>query len=723
MADNNRQPPHDQRKVRLTKLEKIRAEGVHPYPDRFSRTHAIAQARMLKPGTEGVRTAGRIVLVRVMGKLTFAHIQDIEAKIQISLRRDVLGAERYKRFKQFTDIGDFIGVEGKIFLTKTGELTIDVSDFTLLSKALRPLPEKWHGLADVEACYRQRYLDLIMNEETRRRFVLRSRVISAIRGFLDVGGFVEVDTPVIQTRPSGARARPFITHHNALDMSAYLRIAPETYLKRLIVAGFDKVYEFARCFRNEGMDPSHLQDFTMLEYYCAYWNYEDNIVFTEKLVRHVVREIFGALKVKHGDREMDFDGEWPRMSFRELILRDAGIDIEKSGTIEALRGVIREKGIEIENVESLNRAALIDSLYKKVSQPNIINPLFLVGYPIELSPLARRSEANPAVTDRFQLVVNGREIVNAYSELIDPIDQRKRFEEQARMLASGDEEAMPMDEDYLLAMEYGMPPNSGWGMGIDRFVALLADCDNLRDVVLFPLMKPIHSESERRAWASDPAPRNTAKQEEGECEKGALPPPGGVETVDIDDAGITRERAMELLLDNISTDVLRKHCLASGAVMKALAERLGKNAEVWEIAGLVHDLDFDRVQEPDKHTLETAEILRGEGADPALVQAVLAHNAEGLAPHGVERKTDFDYALTCAEAITGLVVATALIQPDKKLASVKSASVVKRMKKKDFARKVSREAIMFCEKIGLTVEEFADISLRAMQGISDDLGL
>ncbi len=715
MADNNRQLPHDQRKVRLTKLDNIRAEGVHPYPDRFSRTHTIAQARLLEPDTEGVRTAGRIVLVRVMGKLTFAHIQDIEAKIQISLRRDVLGAEKYNWFKQFIDIGDFIGVEGKIFLTKTGELTIDVSDFTLLSKALRPLPEKWHGLVDIETCYRQRYLDLIMNEETRRRFALRSRVVSATRNFLDAGGFVEVDTPVIQTRPSGARARPFVTHHNALDISAYLRIAPETYLKRLIVAGFDRVYEFARCFRNEGMDPSHLQDFTMLEYYCAYWNYEDNINFTEKLVRHVVRKVFGTLKIKHGDREINFDGEWPRMSFRELILRDAGIDIEKLDTIEALRGAVKEKGIEVEDVESLNRAALIDTLYKKVSQPSIINPLFLVGYPIELSPLARRSEANPAVTDRFQLVVNGREIVNAYSELIDPIDQRKRFEEQARMLASGDEEAMPMDEDYLLAMEYGMPPNSGWGMGIDRFVALLADCDNLRDVVLFPLMKSLRSESECRA-RSESVPDAVEK---APSEKS----PGEVETVDIDDAGITRERAMELLHDNISTDVLRKHCLASAAVMKALAERLGKNADVWEIAGLVHDLDFDRVQEPDKHTLETAEILRREGADPALVQAVLAHNAEGLAPHGIERKTDFDYALTCAEAITGLVAATALIQPDRKLASVKPESVVKRMKKKDFARKVSREAIMLCEKIGLTVEDFADISLRAMQGISDDLGL
>ncbi len=702
MTQNNPSSKNDQRAVRLEKLQKMRDEGTQPFPDRYECTHDIKAACDLKPG-DTVRTAGRIMLSRNMGKLTFAHIQDLGAKIQVCLQRDLVGAEAYKWFGKMADIGDFVGVEGEIFHTKTGELTIRVKDYIFLSKSLHPLPEKWHGLVDIEACWRQRYLDLIMNDETRKRFLFRSKLISTMRRFLDDNGFVEVETPIIQTKPSGARARPFITHHNSLDMVAYLRIAPETYLKRLIVGGFNRVYEFARCFRNEGMDPSHLQDFTMLEYYSAYWNYEDNIAFTQKFVKYIIGELFGTLKIRCGENEINFDGEWPRMSFRELILRDSGIDIAEFEAAEPMCAAIKARGIEIESIDELNIAALTDQLYKKVSQPKLIDPLFLTGHPIELSPLARCNDENAKITDRFQLVINGWEVVNAYSELIDPIDQCRRFEDQARMKEEGDDEAMPMDEDYLTAMEYGMPPNSGWGMGIDRFVSLLTDSANLRDVVLFPLMKPV--------GGAKPAPKQAATG------SGA---PKAEADEKIDDAGITRERALELLSQNVTGKVLRCHSLASGAVMKALAERLGRNPQVWEIAGIVHDLDFDRVQDEDRHTLETAEILRKEGAHPALVQAVLAHNAEGL---GLERKTEFDFALTCCESITGLIAATALIMPDKKLASVKAKSVVKRMKKKDFARKVNRDLVLLCEEVGLSLEEFAALGLKAMQSISDDLGL
>ncbi len=702
MTQNDLPSKNDQRAVRLEKLQKMRDEGTQPFPDRYECTHDIMKTSALKPG-DVVRTAGRIMLSRNMGKLTFAHIQDLGAKIQICLQRDLIGVDMYKWFNKMVDIGDFVGIEGEMFNTKTGELTIRVKEYTFLSKSLHPLPEKWHGLVDIETCWRQRYLDLIMNDETRKRFLFRSKLISTMRRFLDGNDFVEVETPIIQTKPSGARARPFITHHNSLDMPAYLRIAPETYLKRLIVGGFNRVYEFARCFRNEGMDPSHLQDFTMLEYYSAYWNYEDNIAFTQKLIKHIVEELYGTLKIKRGDNEINFDGEWPRMSFRELILRDSGIDIAEFDSPEPMRAAIKAKGIEIEKIDELSIAGLTDQLYKKVSQPNLIDPMFLTGHSIELSPLARRNDENAKITDRFQLVINGWEVVNAYSELIDPVDQRQRFEAQARMKDAGDDEAMPMDEDYLTAMEHGMPPNSGWGMGIDRFVSLLTDSANLRDVVLFPLMKPIGGAGPAQTPTATKSDAPTAQAEE-----------------QIDDAGITRERALELLAENITGNVLRCHCLASGAVMKALAEHLGRNPQVWEIAGIVHDLDFDRVQDEDKHTLETAEILRKEGAHPILVQAVLAHNAEGL---GLERKTQFDFALTCCESITGLVAATALIMPDKKLAGVKAKSVVKRMKKKDFARKVNRDLILLCENVGMSVEDFAEMSLKAMQSISDDLGL
>ncbi|RKY23658.1 MAG: lysine--tRNA ligase, partial [Planctomycetota bacterium] len=496
MKKQETQSLHEQRKARLAKLEDMRARGINPYPDRFERTHTTAEAAALPEGTDGVVTAGRLILVRKMGRLTFAHIRDFSGKIQIALSERTIGKEDYRRFHEHFDTGDFIGVKGRLFRTKTGELTIDVSEYAFLGKALRPLPEKWHGLRDIEACYRQRYLDLIMNEETRARFALRTKMARVMREFLDGEGFLEVDTPILQTKPSGARARPFATHHNALDMPLYLRIAPETYLKRLIIGGYDKVYEFGRCFRNEGMDPSHVQDFTMLEYYCAYWNYEDNMDFTEKFIKHVLRQALGRLTITYRGSEIDFEGEWPRVTFHDLLLKDTGIDIGRCDNAETLRKEIKKKGIEIEDIDTLSRGPLIDSLYKKISRRKLVQPTFLVAHPIDLSPLARRNDNRPEITDRFQLVVNGWEIVNAYSELVDPVDQRRRFEEQARLHAAGDEEAMPMDEDYLLAMEYGMPPISGWGLGFDRLVALLTDSDNLRDVILFPLMKPLASESQ-----------------------------------------------------------------------------------------------------------------------------------------------------------------------------------------------------------------------------------
>ncbi len=479
------------RDVRLRKLAELRARGVNPYPERFPRTHTIAEARALGPGAEGLKLAGRLMAFRDMGKLTFGAIHDQSDKIQIALNVATLGKDRYDVFQKLYDVGDFVGCEGKLFLTKRGELTLDVADYRLLGKALRPLPEKWHGLQDQELRWRQRHLDLVMNPETRERFRMRTRVVRTMREYLDAHGFEEVDTPVLVPHASGALARPFIAHHNSLDLDVYLRIAPETYLKRLIVGGYDRVYEFARCFRNEGMDPSHLQDFTMLEYYCAYWNYEDNMDFTEKLVKHVLERARGSLKVSFGGRETDFGaGAWPRKTFRELILADAGIDIDAHDTADGLRAAIGAAGIRLEDTEKLGRGNLVDALYKKVSRPKIQEPTFVTKHPLDLSPLARRNDDDPRIVDRFQLVVNAWEIVNAYSELVDPIDQRQRLEDQARLRAAGDEEAMVMEEDYLEAMEHGMPPISGWGRGIDRFVCLLTGQENLRDVVFFPLMRP-----------------------------------------------------------------------------------------------------------------------------------------------------------------------------------------------------------------------------------------
>ncbi|MFQ5654228.1 MAG: lysine--tRNA ligase [Planctomycetota bacterium] len=483
------------RAVKLEKITRLREQGVSPYPERFARTHTLAEASRLDEGTEGVRAAGRIISRREFGKLTFFDLMDIEGRLQVSLQQDEIGRESFRSFAKLVDIGDFVGVVGEIYRTRVGQITVKAGAWQLLGKTLHPLPEKYHAIADGELRTRRRYLDLIMDGESRRRFLLRGRLVRSLRSHLDESGFHEVDTPVLCTSPSGALATPFVTHHNALDMPLYLSIAPETYLKRCIVAGYDRVYEFARVFRNEGIDPSHLQDFTMLEYYVAYWNYIDNMSFTEELIRRTLAECLGSLRIEAGEESIDLGEDWARRAFGELIDEHAGIDIDKHPDAESLRAAIASRGIPLEGsgrgeIDKLGRGSLVDLLYKKMCRPKLRQPTFVTDHPIELSPLARRRDGDAAIADRFQLVVRGWEILNAYSELVDPIDQRRRLEEQARLRAAGDEEAMPMDHDYLLAMEHGMPPISGWGMGIDRFAALACGVENLRDVVLFPLMRP-----------------------------------------------------------------------------------------------------------------------------------------------------------------------------------------------------------------------------------------
>ncbi len=484
--------PNDQRAVRIEKAKQLREAGILPYAERFEKTHMLAGAKTLADGVKPVRAAGRVMAVRGFGKLTFCHLLDFSGSMQFALQKNKL-ADRFDLFMKTVDMGDFVGIEGEIITTRTGEKTIDVSSWTFLSKSLRPLPEKFHGLTDQELVYRRRYLDLITSPDHMERFKKRTQIIRTIRDFLDKNDFMEIDTPVLANKACGALAKPFITHHNALDIDVFLRIAPETYLKRAIAGGFERVYEFARCFRNEGLDASHLPDFTLLEYYCAYWNYEDNMTFTEKLLKNLLTAVCGGLGITYEGTAISFDGTWPRISFRDLIFKDCGIDINTCETKEQLLAQIKAKGITFDgdvDIAHAGRGNLVDLLYKKVSRPALVNPVFVIHHPLDLSPLARKNDANPTVVDRFQLVVNGWEIVNAYSELVDPLDQAQRFEEQARARAHGDLEAMEVDNDFLLCMEYGMPPISGWGMGVDRVIALLTNSSNLRDVVLFPLMRP-----------------------------------------------------------------------------------------------------------------------------------------------------------------------------------------------------------------------------------------
>ena len=459
------------------------------FSDQYDKKLSIHEVRALGAGTKNIQTAGRIVGMRSMGKIIFSQLYDFSGKIQLYYKKDDENSLNFKSFQKDLSIGDFIGVSGELFLTKTGELSLKIDSWSLLNKCLRPLPEKYHGLEDIELRYRRRYLDIIMNENSRHVFKKRFELIKIMRRFLEDHGYLEIETPILQNQASGALAKPFLTHHNALDMDCVLRIACETYLKRCIGAGMDKVFEFARCFRNEGISATHLQDFTMLEFYAAYWNSETMMPFVESMIRNLIENLFGKLEITLNGHKIDFSQKWPVYDYGELIQKDCGVDIFACKSKEELLAILKAKEIYIEDAKNLSLANLIDALYKKVSRPKLIHPCFLVKYPVEMAPLARRNKDNESLVDFFQLIVNGVEIVKAYSELVDPIDQRERFVSQAQARLEGDEESMPMDEDFISAMEYGFPPVTGVGIGIDRLIMILCECENIKDTVLFPLLR------------------------------------------------------------------------------------------------------------------------------------------------------------------------------------------------------------------------------------------
>jgi lysyl-tRNA synthetase class 2 len=442
----------------------------------------------MNPEDVEVSVAGRVITLRPMGKALFAHLQDATGKLQIYLRQDIVGEDSFKDFEEVVDPGDILGVKGRLFRTNTGELTVEVKEWVLLAKSLHPLPEKWHGLKDVEVRYRQRYLDLIANEHARRVFFLRSRLISEIRKFLDSKGFLEVETPILQPIASGANAKPFITYHNYLEQNLYLRIAPELYLKRLIVGGINRVYELGKNFRNEGVDTTHNPEFTMLEFYCAYWDYKDLMVFTEELFSYLLNQLVGGLKITYQGKELDFTPPFKRYRYFELLEEKTGKDKDFFlRDVEGLRKLAKEIGVP--KAETLTHAKLIDKVFDLLVEDELWGPCFVIDFPKLLSPLAKTHREDPDLVERFELFVAGKEIANAYTELNDPMEQKERFLEQLKEKEMGDEEAMAMDEDFIRALEYGMPPTAGEGIGIDRLVMLLADVDSIREVILFPALR------------------------------------------------------------------------------------------------------------------------------------------------------------------------------------------------------------------------------------------
>ena len=477
--------------IRANKIKELKSMGINPYADKFNETHTITEARGLAQGDK-VSVAGRITFRRTFGKFMFIQISNIFDKIQVSLSINEIPEDKFKFFKDYVDIGDYVGVTGELYITQTGELTVKTYEYKLLSKAINPLPEKYHGLTDVEARYRQRYLDLISNEESRKVLLGRSRLVSFIRKYLEDHGFLEVETPILQGAVCGASAKPFLTHHNALDKECNLRIAPEVYLKQVVAGGFPRVFDVAKCFRNEGMDASHLQEFTQVEWYASYWNFEDNINFFSNFIREIVKYMLGGSTIKVNGEEFDISKEFQRVDYASKINEVLGFDVLplQENLPELKKQVIATGLFDKDEVEYLKSAgAVIDYVYKRQIRPQIVNPTILFNYPACLVPLARRSDNDNRIIEMFQFLINGEELCKAYSELVDPVIQRQTLEEQAKAKASGDDEAMDIDEDFLLAMEHGMPPMSGLGMGIDRLLVMLYAQDTIRDVVLFPIMK------------------------------------------------------------------------------------------------------------------------------------------------------------------------------------------------------------------------------------------
>ena len=479
-------------KVRREKLEKLQAEGRNPFEiTKFNKTHTSKQIIDNYEELEGkdVTVAGRIMAKRIMGKASFCHIQDGEGKIQSYVSINELGEESYQQFKE-DDIGDIIGITGFVFKTKTGEISIHAKEVTLLSKSLRPLPEKYHGLKDTDLRYRQRYVDLIMNPEVRDTFIIRSKIISKIRSILDEKGYLEVETPVLNTISGGATAKPFVTHHNALDIDMYLRIATELNLKRLIVGGYEKVYEIGRIFRNEGMDIRHNPEFTTIEFYAAYQDYHDMMDICEEIFTRCAQEVVGTMKINYQGTDIDLTPAWRRITMIYSIKEVTGVDFNTIETDEEAVKLAKERGLEVDPIKE-TRGDVIALFFDEYVEKTLIQPTFIYEYPVEISPLAKRSKVDPRLTERFELFIGGREYGNAFSELNDPIDQYERFKKQVEAREAGDDEAGMMDEDFVMALEYGMPPTGGIGIGIDRLIMLLTDAASIRDVLLFPTMKPL----------------------------------------------------------------------------------------------------------------------------------------------------------------------------------------------------------------------------------------
>src|SRR3990167_5097574 len=688
-----------ERKRKLDELRKI----INPYPYSFDVKHyselikdCYKHLKSDERTKEKAALAGRVLTIRDIGKIIFANVQDGQGKIQVILQKEETEKQSFELFKKFIDTGDFIGVYGTIMKTRTGEISVLVKKFELLSKALLPLPEKWHGLQDDEERYRKRYLDLIMNPDVKKVFDKRAAILEAIREFLDGKGFSEVETPFLQTLYGGAAAKPFKTHLNALDMELFLAISPELYLKRLIVGGYDKVYTISRNFRNEGIDRWHNPEFSMMEIYQAYKDYNDMMDLFEEIYEYVAKKVNGSTKVVFRGVDIELKKPWKRMTMAQAIKYYGDVDVESLSKSELEKLLAKHKI----RAKGETWGWMVQALFGHFVEDKIEQPTFIIDHPLETTPLCKlhRNDKLCRLIERFEPFCMGTELGNAYSELNDPIMQKQLLEEQQKLLGEGDAEANPYDEDFVNALEVGMPPTGGLGLGIDRMIMLLTGQDSIRDVILFPFMKPEHNEE-------------ISLKPSAEYPKHHYLP-------------ISRSEAWALVkkYNKDSSDL--SHYLESEAVMRALAKKLGQDEEYWGMLGLIHDIDWGITKEDTKmHLTKSPEILRKAGFDDNFINIIVSHGC-GFDCAGLldkKRTQKIEHALAAGETVTGLIHSYALMR--KSIEGMDSAGLMKKFKDKRFAAGVHRDIIKEVEFLGLSLEEFFTLAIDAIKSIKSEVGL
>ena len=771
--------------VRRAKREALIDAGEFPYGTRYDFDDHVDALREryadLENGTsvdDCVKTAGRIMAIRNQGKIIFMVLRERYGDIQLFCRINNLGEDAFAQMKDL-DVGDWIGVEGTMMRTKRGELSIAVDGYTLLSKSIRPLPEKFHGLSDKETRYRQRYVDMVMNQDVKDVFIKRSKIIAACRAYMNAQDYLEVETPILQEIMGGANAKPFITHFNALNQECYLRIATELHLKRLLVGGMDRVYEIGRIFRNEGMDPTHNPEFTSIEAYCAYSDVEGMKELAMGFIKAGLHAVCDSEVIEYQGQTIDLSGTWRSVSMADLVSEIVGERVDIDTPVEEYRRILDANHLEWE--ESWGAGKLLFTLYDELGECSLVNPTFVCDYPVEVSPLAKRKPSDPRLTDRFELVIAGHEYANAFSELNDPVDQESRFAAQMEAKRMGDDEAMEYDTDYIRALEYGMPPAGGIGIGIDRMVMLLTNQPSIRDVLLFPHMRPEKNTKSGGVAVSGEVPagnsstRPLGREDSGSCaplsrcsdsnspldcsiphmkpersmrnsgaaaarakEDADRAAAAEAETCAVEDeaaeasvfisaepcpaagtaldAGISREAAFELLKAHNSDEFHIKHGLTLEALMRYYAERYdADNIEFWGIVGLLHDLDWEEFPVPAEHTIKAAEMLAAAGASPVLARCIQTHNNESV-PELPAPEHKMEKVLFACDELSGLIQAAVLMRPSKSVQDFEVKSLKKKFKDKKFAAGCSRDIIAKGAEInGLELDELFASVIEAMK--------